>query len=81
VSATKWSEGKCVIEQLQYDMIRFMSPEARQAILLDHMRMVNKAIVSPFWSPTCYEEQIVAAPQEDKEPVTTLPNARKPLKK
>jgi hypothetical protein len=78
VSATKWSAGKRLLEQIQYDMLRFMSPEAARAILADYRNMTTKAIVSPFWTPTWYEEQIVVIPQQDmeREPEST-PTKRK----
>jgi hypothetical protein len=78
VSATKWSAGKRLVEQLQHDMLRFMSPEAGLAILADYQTMATKAIVSPYWSPTWYEEQIVVIPEheQDKEAEQT-PTKRK----
>jgi hypothetical protein len=41
VSATKWSDGKRLVEQLQHDILRYMSPEAGQAILADYRGMVT----------------------------------------
>jgi hypothetical protein len=76
VAATKWSAGIRLIEQLQYDMLRLMSPEAWRAILADYNGMARKAIVLPNRSPTWYEEQIVVQPQEETEPESS-PTKRK----
>jgi hypothetical protein len=67
VSATKWSAGKRLVEQLQHDMLRFMSPEAGLAILADYQNMATKAIASPYWSLTWYEEQIVVIPEQEQD--------------
>jgi hypothetical protein len=67
ISATKWSAGKRLVEQLQYDMLRFMSTEAARAILADYKSMATRAIVSPFWALTWYEVQIVVIPQQEQD--------------
>jgi hypothetical protein len=44
-----------------------MSPETGLEILADCKNMATKAIVSPYWSPTWYEEQIVVLPEQEQD--------------
>jgi hypothetical protein len=81
IAATKWSAGIQLIEQLQYDMLRFMSPEAGRAILADYNGMVRKAIVSPYWSLTWYEEQKLYNHRKRQSQNQIQPNERKHRKR
>jgi hypothetical protein len=42
VAATRWSAGRRLIDELQHDMLRFMSPEAAKSILEDLQLNVPK---------------------------------------
>jgi Fe2+ transport system protein B len=65
--ATRWIAGNCLIDKLQHDMLRFMSPEAAKSILVDYNTMFHKSITALYWSLTWFEKQIIIAPKENNE--------------
>jgi hypothetical protein len=77
LSAELVSAGSRLLETLQVDILRFMTPVAGNAILNNYQETAQKMQRTNPWRPTWFEKQMLTIKQEEKEGGSRLVKGRR----